>query len=137
MNWYVKVISQYADFDGRARRKEYWMFALFNFLIMMIPYSIFFSALFIYDGEPLSLLGSISMGFMGLYGLFVVIPSLAVSIRRLHDTGRSGWNLLWGLVPGVGGLIVFYFYVSDSESGTNAYGPNPKEEGEDIGLYQD
>jgi uncharacterized membrane protein YhaH (DUF805 family) len=106
MNWYFEVLRKYAVFKGRARRKEYWMFVLFNIIIGLI------------------------LGFIGilgtLYMLAVLLPSLAVGVRRLHDAGRSGWWLLIGLVPIIGGIVLLVFFVQDSQPGENEYGPNPK-----------
>jgi len=112
MNWYMKVLKQYVDFSGRAQRMEYWMFVLINFLIML--------GLSIVDAV-------IGLGFLApLYALAVFLPSIAVGVRRLHDTGRSGWWLLVGLVPLVGVIILIVFFVQDSAPGSNEYGPNPK-----------
>ncbi|MCB1044125.1 MAG: DUF805 domain-containing protein [Acidobacteria bacterium] len=113
MNWYLDVIKKYAVFTGRARRKEYWMFVLFNIIIAFVLG--FVEGLV---GGP----GALAM----LYSLAVLIPGIAVGIRRLHDTDRSGWWLLIGLVPIVGGLILLYFMVIDGTPGSNQYGPNPK-----------
>lgn len=119
MNWYLEVFRKFADFSGRARRTEYWMFVLFNVIINIL--------LAILDG----MLGTSNReGFgllRGIYTLIVLIPSLAVSVRRLHDTGRSGWWLLLSFVPCVGGIILLVFMIQDSEPGENAYGPNPKD----------
>lgn len=126
MKWYIKVLKQYADFSGRARRKEFWMFTLINFIIMMALQT----AMMLVGGmNPEA--GGIAMaimGLLGLYGLAVFIPSLAVSVRRLHDTNRSGWWLLVGLVPIIGAIVLIVFYVQNSQPGTNQYGENPKEE---------
>ena len=112
MNWYIKCLKQYLDFSGRAQRMEFWMFVLFNFLISL--------GLAIIDYV-------IGLGFLQpLYGLAVLIPAIAVSVRRLHDTGRSGWWLLIGLIPLIGIIILIVFYVQDSHPGDNAWGPNPK-----------
>lgn len=120
MNWYLEVLKKYAVFTGRARRREFWMFALINFIIALV--------LTFIDG----MLGTIQAGGYGLlsslYLLAVLLPSLAVSVRRLHDTGRSGWWILIGLVPVVGFIVLLVFYVTDSEAGSNRYGANPKAE---------
>jgi uncharacterized membrane protein YhaH (DUF805 family) len=120
MNWYLEVLKKYAVFDGRARRKEYWMFTLFNVLISMtlglIELKIGLTGLWKSGGGPLS----------GLYTLAVLIPGIAVSVRRLHDTGRSGWWLLIALVPCIGGIVLLVFMIEDSQPGDNQYGPNPK-----------
>lgn len=120
MNWYLKVLKQYADFNGRARRKEYWMFLLFNiiFLIcaMILDNVLGFS---FQDGGP----GILYMA----YALGVLIPGLAVAVRRLHDIGKSGWWILIGLIPIIGGIWLIVLYCTDSVPGVNEYGPNPKE----------
>ncbi len=119
MNWYLEVLKKYAVFDGRARRKEYWMFTLFNLIASFV--------LGFIDGM-LGLTTSSGLGPLGgLYTLAVLVPSIAVSIRRLHDTGRSGWWLLLVFVPLIGGLALLVFMVLDSQSGQNQFGPNPKE----------
>ena len=122
MEWYLLVLKKYAEFGGRARRKEYWMFTLFNVIASL--------ALGVVDG----ILGLGDMGFgllSGLYTLAVFVPSLAVSVRRLHDTGRSGWWLLIAFIPILGALSLLFFMVQDGEPGPNEYGPNPKL-GEDL-----
>ena len=114
MNWYLEVLKKYAVFTGRARRTEYWMFALINFIIAL--------AIGIVEG----ILGG--PGVIGLlYGLAVLIPAIAVSVRRLHDTGRSGLWLLISFVPLVGFIVLLVFMVQDSDAGQNQYGMNPKE----------
>lgn len=118
MNWYLAVIKKYADFEGRARRKEYWMFILFNILISFAIGII--GALLGKSG------GIISVSLSGLYSLFIFIPSIAVTVRRLHDTNRSGWWILIGLIPFFGAIILFIFMILDSDPNANAYGENPK-----------
>jgi uncharacterized membrane protein YhaH (DUF805 family) len=114
MNWYLEVLQKYTVFTGRAHREEYWMFVLFN---MIIAFALnFIEGL---AGGP-GLLASI-------YSLAVLLPSIAVGIRRLHDTGRSGWWLLIALVPLVGTIVLIVFMVQDSKPGDNLYGPNPKQ----------
>ena len=108
-NYYIEVLKKYAVFSGRARRAEYWYFYLFNFLIGFV-------------------LALISEGILaGIYSLGTLIPGLAVSVRRLHDTNRSGWWLLIGLIPFIGNIILIYFLAQDSQPGENKYGSNPKE----------
>ena len=119
MDWYLAVLKKYAVFSGRARRKEYWMFFLFNLLISI--------ALTIVDRTTGTLNAAAGMGLLsGLYTLAVLIPSLAVGVRRLHDTGKSGWWLLLLLVPLLGVIVILIFMVTDSEAGENRFGPNPK-----------
>ncbi|CAM3621503.1 DUF805 domain-containing protein [Parendozoicomonas haliclonae] len=112
MEWYLKVFQQYAVFSGRARRKEYWMFTLFHMLA--------FIALAVVEGI-IGLPGILS----GLYVLASFIPTLAVTIRRLHDTERSGWWILVSLIPLVGTLVLLFFMVQDSKEKNN-WGENPK-----------
>ena len=115
MNWYLEVLKKYAVFSGRARRKEYWMFFLFNVIILFV--------LGFVEGFAGSA-GIVSM----LYSLGVLIPSIAVSVRRLHDTDRSGWWLLIGLVPLIGAIVLLVFMFQDSKPDENQYGSNPKTE---------
>jgi uncharacterized membrane protein YhaH (DUF805 family) len=112
MEYYLKVLKNYANFNGRARRKEYWMFVLFYF--------IFICAAAVVDYL-------IETGFIitGLFVLVHFIPSLAVQVRRLHDVGKSGWFLLVGLIPIVG-IWLLILYCTDSQPGANEYGENPK-----------
>jgi len=112
--WYLEALRKYVEFSGRARRKEFWTFALTNFVI-----SIVLSAL---DG----IIG-MGIGFIGtLFSLAIFLPSIAVGVRRLHDIGKEGWWLLVGLIPVIGWIVLIYFYVQDSEPGSNVYGVNPK-----------
>ena len=114
MNWYLAVLKNYVGFDGRARRTEYWMFVLINAVI----------------GLALYLLAQVADVFLILYYLYalaVLLPGLAVAVRRLHDTGRSGWWLLLSFIPIVGAIILIVFLATDGQPGSNAHGPNPKE----------
>ncbi|MCI4670559.1 MAG: DUF805 domain-containing protein [Bacteroidia bacterium] len=124
MNYFLDVLrNKYADFSGRARRSEYWYFQLFSFLISL--------ALTLMD----TFLGFNESGFgilSGIFSLALLIPSLAVGVRRLHDTGRSGWFLLIGLIPLIGAIILLVFFFQDSDPGENAYGPNPKDPYTDV-----
>jgi len=120
MNWYLQALKKYATFSGRARRKEYWFYVLFYVIIIVV--------LSVIDGIIGMNMGGAGVGILtGIYILAVFLPTLAVLVRRLHDTGRSGWWFFIQLVPLVGFFILLYFLVSDSQPGTNAYGPNPKE----------
>jgi len=115
-------MKQYAVFSGRARRKEYWMFALFNVIFGIMAWLL--------D----NLLGTASNNsasglIYGLYGLAVLLPSLAVAVRRLHDHGKSGWWLFINFIPFIGSIWYFILTVTDSQPGQNQYGPNPKEYG--------
>ena len=113
MNWYLEVLKKYAVFSGRARRKEYWMFFLFNFIIASVL------------GVVGGLVGSQIIGT--LYDVAVLIPSIAVFVRRLHDTGRSGWWWFIALIPIIGWIVLLLYMVEDGNLGQNQYGTNPKE----------
>ena len=118
MHWYLDVLKKYAVFGGRARRKEYWLFTLFNMIIAYVLLAIDYLVGTDY-GSNMGLLYT-------LYILATLLPSLAVFVRRLHDTGRSGWWFFIGFVPLVGAIILIVFMVLDSQSGSNKYGENPK-----------
>ena len=123
MKWFIKVLRHYADFSGRARRREYWMFALFNaiFLIAwMLIVALFAGVGNRYSSENLPLVIYIS------WMILLLLPGLAVAVRRLHDLGKSGWMLLIGLIPAVGAIWLIILFASDGQSGGNLYGPDPK-----------
>ncbi len=109
------AFSKWNDFTGRSRRSEYWYFFLFNIVI-----SVIFN----------TLTGMTGLEFFSwlsyIYSLVVLVPGIAVSVRRMHDIGKSGWNLLWSLLPCVGGILLLIWLVKDSEPGANMYGSNPK-----------
>ena len=106
------LTQKYADFSGRARRSEYWFFALASFIVYAIAYAL---------GAAIG-----TMIPYYLVALALLVPGLAVGARRLHDTGKSGWLLLIGLIPLIGGIVLLVFFVQDSEPGENQYGPSPK-----------
>lgn len=112
MHWYFTVWERHADFDGRSRRCEYWYFILFNFFAFLIVWTIDL------------VLGTRIPYFV--YALAAFVPSLAVHIRRLHDTNRSGWWLLGWLIPVIGWIVMIVFYCQDSQPGDNRFGPDPK-----------
>lgn len=119
IQWFRQVLAKYALFRGRARRREYWRFVL-NYLLC-------YAALLVVD----LLTGTFSFesqrGLLGgLFLLFMFIPALAVAVRRLHDTGRSGWWLLLAVIPLVGQLVLLYFFIDEGDEGDNDYGPDPK-----------
>jgi len=121
MNWYLKCLKQYADFGGRARRKEYWMFFLFNFIFSFV--------LGFIDGFLGLANYEIGLGvFSGIYSLAVLIPGLAVGVRRLHDIGKSGWNYLFILIPIVGVILILVWFCTEGEHATNNWGEDPKKE---------
>jgi uncharacterized membrane protein YhaH (DUF805 family) len=111
--WKTVVLERYAKFDGRAGRAEFWWFFLAN-LIISVVFNILGQASFIF-----SIVGLV-------YSLGVLVPSIAVAIRRLHDIDKSGWFLLIGLIPIVGWIILIVFYAKEGDAGTNTYGaPDP------------
>ncbi len=119
MHWYFDGLKQYAVFSGRARRKEYWFYQLFNCL--------FAGALLVVDAMTGTMRGKAGLGLLsGLFVLATLLPSLGMWIRRLHDTNRSGWWILIGFIPLVGPIIMLVFTLQDSEPSANQYGPNPK-----------
>lgn len=119
MNWYLAVLKKYAVFEGRARRKEYWFFVLFNLLITL--------GLTMIDGVTGTLDPRGGVGLLsGLYTLAVIIPAIAVSVRRLHDTDRSGWWFLIAFIPVIGPIVLLVFMALDGTPGDNRFGPNPK-----------
>ncbi|MWP49803.1 MULTISPECIES: DUF805 domain-containing protein [unclassified Gilliamella] len=122
MNWFISCIKQnYTNFNGRARRQEYWMFMLFSFLLN-IALSIVSVILVSISTSLVSVTNIIS--FVVWAALF--LPSLAVTVRRLHDTDRSGWWALVALVPFIGAIVLLVFACMDSTPGSNQYGENPK-----------
>lgn len=124
MEWFIKVLRQYADFDGRARRKEFWIFILFYIVFSACAALIDDMMDTAYSDEPLSG-GMLSTAYV----LALLIPGLAVSVRRLHDVGKSGWMILVVFIPFVGWLWLLALYCQNSQRGMNPYGPNPKGEG--------
>lgn len=123
-DYFKLALSKYSQFDGRSRRSEYWYFTLFNALIGI--------AAGIVAGILASILGEWAVFLAYIPALYFLIPGIAVAIRRLHDTGKSGWFLLIGLIPILGSLALLFFMVQDSEPGANQYGPNPKNAGQDV-----
>lgn len=140
MHWYFDVLKKYACFSGRARRMEFWMFTLISTLIMIVlniidnviglemtAYTIDAVSINSINGEgvenkeiPLTF-GVLS----SLYWLFVLIPSIAVTARRLHDIGRSGWWQLLNLICCVGWIVMLVFNVTPGTVGDNKFGPDP------------
>ncbi|MGW2569695.1 DUF805 domain-containing protein [Streptomyces sp. NPDC001537] len=116
MSWFIEALKKYAVFSGRARRKEYWNFALFVGIIYVVLLVL-----------AVASKSSAVFALIGVFYLGILLPSLAVGVRRLHDTGRSGWWLLFGIVPLAGPITLLVFACSDSQPGENKYGPNPKE----------
>ena len=119
MSWFVEALKKYAVFSGRSRRKEYWYFALFVIIISTV--------LNIIDGLIGAYDRTAGVGLLSsIFSLAILIPSIAVTVRRLHDIDRSGWWLLIALVPLVGWIVLLVFSVQEGTPGSNRYGPNPK-----------
>lgn len=112
MHYYLDVLKKYAVFGGRARCREYWMFTLFNSIILAL----------------LFILGAVldTPWLVFVYIVPTLLPVVGVTVRRLHDTGRRGWWMLIGVIPLVGDICMLVMLSGDSEQHMNAYGPNPK-----------
>jgi uncharacterized membrane protein YhaH (DUF805 family) len=119
MDWYTTVLKSYATFSGRARRTEYWMFTLINVIVTGILYGIGMA----FSGGAIGTLFTVAYW---VYALAVLIPSVAVLFRRLHDTNRSGWWWLIGLVPIVGAIVLIVFLATEGTAGDNTFGTDPK-----------
>ena len=123
MEWYLKVVrDNYANFEGRARRQEYWMFVLFNFIFTLLLYIPFIIGTAI-ESETIMYIG---LGLVIIYALAVFVPSLAVVVRRLHDQDKSGWYYFIGLIPFIGGIWLLILMITEGTSGPNQYGEDPK-----------
>ena len=120
MKWFLEALTKkYATFEGRARRREYWTFVLFYVLAVVV--------LAIVDDVVGTFNEEVGLGLLsGLFVLATLIPTIAVTVRRLHDTDRSGWWVLLEFIPIVGGLVLLVFTVLDSQPGANRFGANPK-----------
>ncbi len=126
VNWYSEAMKKGVVFSGRARRKEFWMFFLFNNIIgfsIMVVGNIAESLVAGDSSPPTGIVATI-LGW--IFFLIVMVPCIAVSVRRLHDTSRSGWWLSVGLLPFVGQIVLLAFYMEKGVKGDNKYGPDPK-----------
>jgi uncharacterized membrane protein YhaH (DUF805 family) len=120
MSWYLEALKKYAVFSGRARRMEYWYFVLFNLIVAFV--------LALIDTLLGTTTGVSSFGLLsGIYSLAVLIPTLAVLVRRLHDIDRTGWWILINLIPLVGTIVLLVFALMPGTPGSNQYGPDPKQ----------
>lgn len=108
-----RAFSQYCCFTGRASRSEYWWFSLFTFIVSTVLEAI------------LGTQSNFAISIISLWGLVTFLPSLGLTFRRLHDTNRSGWNILWALLPLVGAIILIVFFCKPSDPEANKYGPMP------------
>ena len=123
------LFKNYVNFKGRARRKEYWHTGLIVcgvMLVLSLISVIICSTAMATESIALTVVGGIPALVCLVYSIAILIPLFGLSVRRLHDTGKSGWWLLFGLVPYVGSIVLFIFSVLDSQPGENKYGPNPK-----------
>ena len=134
MNWYLKVLKQYADFKGRARRKEFWMFTLVHFIIVFLLAFLmgFSSGGFDEGGEP----SVIAISLLIIYALGTIIPTLAVTVRRLHDIGKSGTWYFISFIPYIGSFWLLILMCMDGKSGRNKWGENPKGIGNDSAINE-
>ena len=125
MGWYIEALKKYAVFSGRSRRKEYWYFVLFSVIVSLVLSAI--------DALLGTFSSSTNVGLLsGIYALAIIVPSIAVSVRRLHDIDRTGWWVLISLVPVIGFLVLLVFAVLDGTPGENRFGPNPKASGKVV-----
>ncbi len=132
MEWMIMPLKRYADFQGRSRRKEYWMF----FLLIMICYAVILTigGVIAAFGTTATTDSNTALGlFVGpvailfvLFALAVLVPSLAVQVRRFHDQDKSGWFVLLALIPYIGGIAVLVFMCLEGTKGPNKFGPDPK-----------
>ena len=119
MSYYLEALKKYAVFSGRSRRAEYWYFVLFNIIVGVV--------LALIDGLIGTTTGVANVGILsGIYGLAILIPSLAVTVRRLHDIDRTGWWIFINLIPLIGPIVLLVFAVTPGTPGNNQYGPNPQ-----------
>jgi uncharacterized membrane protein YhaH (DUF805 family) len=119
MSWYLEALKNYAVFSGRSRRKEYWYFVLCNVIVSLVLSGL--------DALLGTFSSSANLGLLsGIYALAIIIPTLAVSVRRLHDIDRTGWWVLIHLVPVIGSIVLLVFAVLDGTPGENRFGSNPK-----------
>ena len=130
MEWMLMPYQRYFDFSGRSRRKEYWMFVLLSVIVSMISVVLMFAGGLQGEMAGGSAPGGtfwLGVAILSIWGLGSLIPSIAVQVRRFHDQDRSGWMILLGFIPYVGGLIVLVFMCLEGTRGANRYGPDPKD----------
>jgi uncharacterized membrane protein YhaH (DUF805 family) len=134
MNYYLSALKKYAVFSGRSRRSEYWYFVLFNFIFSIVAMMLDWVLGSNFTINTLNGPVVVPYGYCYMiYSLFVLIPGLAVSVRRLHDVGKSGWFIFICLIPIAGAIWLLVLFCTDSVAGPNKYGPNPK----GIGNYDE
>ena len=131
MEWMLMPLRRYADFAGRSRRKEYWMYALGLFIVYAVIFGLFFAVGGLANWEQGNGMGGLALVFgilIVILALGLIVPNLAVAIRRLHDQDRSGWWFLISLVPYIGGIIFLVFMCLPGTNGSNRFGRDPKAE---------
>ena len=139
MEWMILPLKRYADFEGRSRRKEYWMFTLGILALYVVLAAFFFVAADAARDRPssagigMSVVIVVGIGAIVVLGLF--LPWIAVQVRRLHDQDKSGWFILLGFIPYIGGLIMLVFMCIDGTPGQNRFGDDPKGRG-DYDRYE-
>jgi uncharacterized membrane protein YhaH (DUF805 family) len=135
MEWMFLPYRRYAEFEGRSGRQEYWMFFLFNVIVYTILGGVSLAS-FMQSrvagglgapGNPLPVGGFIGLGLLSLFALATFIPSIAVQVRRFHDQDKSGWFILLGLIPYVGGIVLLIFMCLEGTRGPNRFGPDPRD----------
>lgn len=135
MEWMILPLKRYADFQGRSRRKEYWMFTL-GFAIVLLLGVILFAALGNAKGGStdgiVSTIGTTGAVILGIAYLAIIVPSIAVQVRRFHDQDKSGWFVLLAFIPYIGGLIMLIFMCREGTKGPNRFGPDPKDPNGDL-----
>lgn len=134
LEWMLMPYRRYADFSGRSRRKEYWMFTLFSVIVSLILVALLFAGgmgnIDPNTGEPqMGAMAYLAMILLVVWGLGSIVPSIAVQVRRFHDQDKSGWFVLIGFIPYVGGLIVLVFMCLEGTRGPNRFGSDPKDPG--------
>jgi len=128
MKWFFQALRKYAVFQGRARRKEFWYFMLFNTLFALVLRLL---------EVQIAMASFQETGLLsGIYGLLMFLPGFAVKVRRLHDTNHSGWWLLIGLIPIVGAIVLLMWMVRDSDAGANRYGLNPQLDPQEAAAFE-
>ena len=125
MEYMLMPLRRYADFSGRSRRKEYWMFTLLIILFEIVMIGWIMAAAVAAEGEMTAMV-TVPFVLLALFGLALIIPSLAVTVRRLHDQDKSGWYYFIAFIPLVGPIVLLVFLCTDGTPGPNRYGPDPK-----------
>jgi uncharacterized membrane protein YhaH (DUF805 family) len=127
MEWMLMPLKRYADFAGRSRRKEYWMFALLQLVVYGVLGVIAGIGAAISNRGDMSVLAIVALAVMVLVALALIVPNIAVTVRRFHDQDKSGWFYLLALIPYLGGFVVLVFMFFEGTQGENQYGPDPKQ----------